>query len=90
MIGHRGLGGPCSSDPWARGFGDMPIPALCPGHALRRALPSTDRLPSTVVGFTPDNGPTVRGLQTVARDPELTCPGSGNVLGWVKILRSFL
>ncbi len=26
MIGHRGLGGPCSSDPWARGFGDMPIP----------------------------------------------------------------
>ena len=33
VIGHRGLGGPCSSDPWARSFGDMPIPALCPGHA---------------------------------------------------------
>ncbi len=33
VIGHRGLGGPCSSDPWARNFGDMPIPALCPGHA---------------------------------------------------------
>ena len=32
-IGLRGLCGPCSSDPWARGFGDMPIPALCPGHA---------------------------------------------------------
>ncbi len=33
VIGHRGFGGPCSSDPWARSFGDMPIPALCPGHA---------------------------------------------------------
>ena len=33
VIGLRGLGGPYSSDPWARGFGDMPIPALCPGHA---------------------------------------------------------
>ncbi len=40
VIGHRGLGGPCSSDPWARGFGDMPIAALCPGHASRHALPS--------------------------------------------------
>ncbi len=42
------MGGRSGSDPWARGFGDMPIPALCPGHAQRRALPSTDRLPSTV------------------------------------------
>ena len=26
----------------------MPVPALCPGHALVLALPSTDRLPSTL------------------------------------------
>ncbi len=48
VIGLRGLGGPYSSDPWARGYCDMPFPALSPGHAKPRALPSTDRLPSTV------------------------------------------
>jgi hypothetical protein len=42
------MGYPCSSDPWARCFGDMLIPALCPGHASQCALPSTGRLPSTV------------------------------------------
>src|SRR3954470_19156345 len=46
--GIRGLGGPFSSGPWARAVGDMPIPALCPGHALALALPSTGRLPSTL------------------------------------------
>ncbi len=25
MIGLRGLGGPCSSDPWARSFGDLAV-----------------------------------------------------------------
>ncbi len=48
VIGRRGLGGPYISDPWARGGGDMPLPALCPGHASQRTLPSTDRLPATV------------------------------------------
>ena len=46
--GIRGLGGPSSSDPWAQAVGDMPGPALCPGHALTFTLPSTDRLPSTL------------------------------------------
>ena len=44
--GFRGLGGPSSSGPWAQAVGDMRIPALCPGHALALALPST--LPSTL------------------------------------------
>ena len=48
MIGLRGIGYPCSSDPWACRFSDMLIPALCPGHALQLTLPSTGRLPSTV------------------------------------------
>ena len=49
VIGHRGMGYPCSSDPWARCFTvTCRIPALCPGHASRRTLPSTGRLPSTV------------------------------------------
>ena len=48
VIGLRGMGYPCSSDPWARCFSDMRSPALCPEHASQRALPSTDRLPSTV------------------------------------------
>ena len=46
--GIRGLGGPSSSSPWARAVGDIPVPALCPGHALALALPSTGRLPSTL------------------------------------------
>ena len=46
--GVRGLGGPSSSGPWAQAVGNMPVPALCPGHALVLALPSTDRLPSTL------------------------------------------
>ncbi len=44
----RGLGGPSSSGPWALAVGDMPGPALCPGHALALTLPSTGRLPSTL------------------------------------------
>ena len=48
VIGLRGIGYPCSSDPWARRFSDMPVPALCPGHASQLTLPSTGRLPSTV------------------------------------------
>src|SRR5262249_16138196 len=48
VIGLRGMGYPCSSDPWARRFGDMLVPALCPEHASQLALPSTGRLPSTV------------------------------------------
>jgi hypothetical protein len=42
--GIRGLGS--SSGPWAQAVGNMPVPALCPGHALVLALPST--LPSTL------------------------------------------
>ena len=44
----RGLGGPYTSGPQARSFGDMPGPALCPGHALLLAFPPTGRLPSTL------------------------------------------
>jgi hypothetical protein len=47
-IGVRGLGGPCTSNPLARSFWDMPSPALCPGHALLLTFPSTGRLPSTI------------------------------------------
>src|SRR5688572_19704091 len=46
--GVRGLGGPSSSGPWAQAVGDMPGPALGPGHVLALALPSTGRLPSTL------------------------------------------
>jgi len=46
--GVRGLGGPSSSGPWVQAVGDMPVPALCPEHALAFALPSTGRLPSTL------------------------------------------
>ena len=48
VIGLRGIGYPCSSDPWARCFSDMHDPALCPVHASQLTLPSTGRLPSTV------------------------------------------
>jgi hypothetical protein len=47
VIGLRGMGYPCSSDPWARCVGTMLRPALCPEHALQLTLPSTGRLPST-------------------------------------------
>ena len=46
--GIRGVGGPSSSGPQAHGFGDMPVPALRPEHALRLVFPSTGRLPSTL------------------------------------------
>ena len=59
--GIRGLGGPSSSGPWARAVGDMPVPALCPGHALALALPSTGRLPSTLSAISPSAG-VVRGF----------------------------
>src|SRR5262245_48105779 len=45
VIGLRGMGYPCSSDPWARRFGDMLVPALCPEHAIA-AHPPLDRPPS--------------------------------------------
>ena len=48
VIGLRGIGYPYSSDPWARCFSDMPVPALSPEHASQLTLPSTGRLPSTV------------------------------------------
>src|SRR5215468_8791280 len=48
VIGLRGMGYPCSSDPWTRCFSDMPVPALSPEHASQLALPSTGSLPSTV------------------------------------------
>src|SRR5438067_7824810 len=48
VIGLRGIGYPYSSDPWARCFSDMPVPALCPGQASQLTLPLTGRLPSTV------------------------------------------
>ena len=48
VIGLRGIGYPCSSDPWARRFSDMPVPALSPEHALQLTLPLTGRRPSTV------------------------------------------
>src|SRR3954466_6235826 len=57
--GIRGLGGPSSSGPWAQAVGNMPIPALCPGHALVLALPST--LPSTLSATSPSAG-VVRGF----------------------------
>ena len=59
--GIRGLGGPSSSGPWAQAVGDMPGPALCPGHALVLALPSTGRLPSTLSAPDPSAG-VVRGF----------------------------
>jgi hypothetical protein len=48
VIGLRGIGYPCSSEPWARRFGGMLVPAQCPGHASQLTLPSTGRRPSTV------------------------------------------
>ena len=48
VIGLRGIGYPYSSDPWARCFSDMPVPALSPEHASQLTLPSTGRRPSTV------------------------------------------
>ena len=48
VIGLRGIGYPCSSDPWARRVSDTPDPAQCPGRALQLALPSTGHRPSTV------------------------------------------
>jgi hypothetical protein len=45
VIGIRGMGYPCSSDPWARRSGDMLVPALCPEHAVA-AHPPLDRPPS--------------------------------------------
>jgi hypothetical protein len=48
VIGLRGIEYPCSSDPWACWFSDMPVRALCPGRALQLTLPLTGRRPSTV------------------------------------------
>jgi hypothetical protein len=43
----RGLGGPFTSSPQVRSFGDTPYPAQSPGRASLLAFPSTGRLPST-------------------------------------------
>src|SRR3954471_8705308 len=55
-----------SSGPWAQAVGNMPVPALCPGHALVLALPST--LPSTlsVIGPSAD---VVRGFIGTLQPP---------------------
>jgi hypothetical protein len=37
-----------ATDPQARGFCDMPSPALSPEHACRLPIPSTGRLPSVI------------------------------------------
>src|SRR5262249_13226826 len=55
---HSGYGYRCSSDPWARRFGDMLVPALCPEHAVA-AHPPLDRPPSLQVG-TPPSRPSRR------------------------------
>ena len=70
--GIRGLGGPSSSDPWARAVGDMPGPALCPGHALAFALPSTGRLPSTL-SVTSRSAGVVRGFTGNMRPSDFSC-----------------
>ena len=44
---YSGLGSPCSSGPQAGDVGDMPCPALGPGHALPPTFPSAGPLPST-------------------------------------------
>src|SRR3954466_10547530 len=66
----RGLGS--SSGPWAQAVGDMPVPALCPGHALALALPST--LPSTlsVIGPSAD---VVRGFIGTMQPPHSAACG---------------
>ena len=43
----------CNLGPQACGFGDMPVPAQGPGHALPLAFPSTGRLPSTISAADP-------------------------------------
>ena len=64
--GIRGLGS--SSDPWAQAVGNMPVPALCPGHALALALPSTGRLPSTLSATSLSAG-VVRGFIGTLQPP---------------------
>ena len=59
--GIRGLGGPSSFGPWTQAVGNMPFPALCPGHALPLALPSTGHLPSTLSAISP-SADVVRGF----------------------------
>src|SRR5688572_8259358 len=71
----RGLGGPSSSGPWALAVGDMPVPALCPGHALALALPST--LPSTLSAPDPSAG-VVRGFIGTLRPPPTFRSGFGS------------
>ena len=44
----RGLGGPFTSSPQIRSFGDTPYPAQSPGRASLLTFPSTGRLPSTI------------------------------------------
>ena len=73
--GIRGLGGPSSSGPWALVVGDMPIPALGPGHALALALPST--LPSTLSA--PDlSAGVVRGFIGTMQPPPTFRSGFGS------------
>ena len=70
--GVRGLGGPSRSGPWAWAVGDMPVPALCPGHALAFALPSTGRLPSTLSVTILSVG-VVRGFTGNMRPSDFSC-----------------
>ena len=51
--GVGGLVGPSRPGPQARRLGDMPVPALGPGHAPRLAFPPTGRLPSTISAADP-------------------------------------
>jgi hypothetical protein len=75
--GIRGLGGPSSSGPWAQAVGDMPGPALCPGHALAFTLPSTGRLPSTLSA--PDlSAGVVRGFIGTMQPPPTFRSGFGS------------
>src|SRR3954471_21493474 len=69
----RGLGS--SSGSWAQAVGDMPIPALCPGHALALALPST--LPSTLSATSLSAG-VVRGFFGTLQPPPTFRSGFGS------------
>jgi hypothetical protein len=56
-------------NPSARRVGDMPDPALRPGHALRLTVPPADRLPSTVSATDPSTG-FVRGFTGTTRSSD--------------------
>ena len=49
----------------------MPVPALCPGHALVLALPSTGRIPSTLSATSPDAGSATEEIEVDYADASL-------------------